>query len=256
MDRHAHRYRLEGNETLSDVLLIDIILLVLVAMTAGFVVQVRSLFAAVMASGIYSLLMALVWANMHALDVAFTEASVGAGITTVLLLGALARTDRWAKKAARAINLPALLICLFTGGMLIYGTLDMPAFGDPQAPIHTERVPKLLAQRVGKVPDGHVRKYAPPDPAHLVPNDDFGGHVPNTVTSLLAAYRGYDTMFETTVIFVAGVGMVLLLRRRRDDEQVPEPENRDSAEPESGAEASGDRSADNAGDQNDQERAA
>ena len=42
--------------------------------------------------------------------------------------------------------------------------------------------------------------------------------MPNTVTSLLAAYRGYDTMFETTVIFVAGVSLLLLLRRRREGE--------------------------------------
>ena len=59
--------------------------------------------------------------------------------------------------------------------------------------------------------------------------DDFNGHVPNTVTSLLAAYRGFDTMFETTVIFVAGVSLLLLLRRRREgDPGVPisRPETR------------------------------
>jgi hypothetical protein len=50
---------------------------------------------------------------------------------------------------------------------------------------------------------------------HLHPPDDFNGHVPNSVTSLLAAYRGYDTMFETTVIFTAGVSLILLLRRPR-----------------------------------------
>jgi len=46
--------------------------------------------------------------------------------------------------------------------------------------------------------------------------------VPNTVTSLLAAYRGYDTMYETTVIFTAGLSMLLLLRRRRDDDEIRE----------------------------------
>jgi hypothetical protein len=49
-------------------------------------------------------------------------------------------------------------------------------------------------------------------------HDDFAHHVPNTVTTLLASYRGYDTMFETAVIFTAGAGMTLLLRRRRDEE--------------------------------------
>ena len=51
------------------------------------------------------------------------------------------------------------------------------------------------------------------------PADDFNGHVPNTVTSLLAAYRGYDTMFETAVIFTAAMSLILLLRRRREDDQ-------------------------------------
>ncbi len=74
----------------SDVLLIDLILLGLVAVTGIWVIQVRSLFSATMLGGLYSLLMALVWSNMHALDVAFTEAAVGAGISTVLLLGAVA----------------------------------------------------------------------------------------------------------------------------------------------------------------------
>ena len=42
-------------------------------------------------------------------------------------------------------------------------------------------------------------------------------HIPNTVSSLLADYRGFDTMFETAVIFTAGLGMIILLRRRRED---------------------------------------
>src|SRR5690606_7258903 len=155
--------------------------------------------------------------NMHALDVAFTEAAVGAGISTVLLLGALVKTGRWSKPSG-GVHLPALLICALTGFMLIYGTFDMPRFGDPNAPIHKLRVPKLLAQDVGKVADrpGPPLGHPEADPEHPHPHDDFGGHSPNTVTSLLASYRGYDTMFETAVIFTAGVSLILLLRRRED----------------------------------------
>ncbi|HLT38079.1 MAG TPA: hydrogenase subunit MbhD domain-containing protein, partial [Enhygromyxa sp.] len=78
----------------NQVLVLDIFLLLLVATTAIAVITVRSLLAATILAGIYSLLMALVWSNMHALDVAFTEASVGAGISTILLLGALVLTKR------------------------------------------------------------------------------------------------------------------------------------------------------------------
>lgn len=201
---------------MSHTLILDIFLLVLVAATAIAVISVRSLFSATILAGIYSLLMALVWTNMHALDVAFTEAAVGAGISTILLLGALVLTKRFAKKE-KAIDRPALAICVVTGLVLIYGTFDMPKFGDPNAPLHTYEVPRgLLEQRVLK-----HESAAPRDKGHAHeghPDDDFNGHVPNTVTSLLAAYRGYDTMFETTVIFVAGVSLLLLLRRRREGE--------------------------------------
>lgn len=214
---------------MNPVLVVDIILLLLVAATAVAVIQVRSLFSATILAGVYSLLMALVWTNMHALDVAFTEAAVGAGISTILLLGALVRTKRFAKPE-KPIHVPALLICMLTGAMLIYGTLDMPEFGDPDAPIHTNRVPKLLHQNVGKHPTAAKRNDPPPEHPEHHPDDDFNGHVPNTVTSLLAAYRGYDTMFETTVIFVAGLSMLILLRRFREwDPKVHKstPEHRD-----------------------------
>jgi multicomponent Na+:H+ antiporter subunit B len=211
---------------ITPILMLDILLLLLVAATAVAVVRARSLLSATILAGIYSLLMAMVWTNMHALDVAFTEASVGAGISTILLLGALVLTRRRVKPEPR-VNWRALLVCLATGGLLVYGTLDMPAFGDPNAPIHPLRVPKLRRQRVGK-----PETAAPRDKGHAHeghPDDDFNGHVPNSVTSLLAAYRGYDTMFETTVIFVAGVSLVLLLRRRREGEPgvpISSPEKR------------------------------
>ena len=43
--------------------------------------------------------------------------------------------------------------------------------------------------------------------------------VPNVVTAVLASYRGYDTLGETTVVFTAGAGVVALLRRRRKDRE-------------------------------------
>lgn len=201
---------------MNEVLILDVLLLTLALVAAIAIVRVRSLLAATMLSGIYSLLMALVWSNMHALDVGFTEAAVGAGATTVLLLGTISATGRLSRRTP-SLDLRAAAVVLFTGGLLIYGTLDMPDFGDPTAPIHQHRVPKLLAQEVGKVPGRPLLGMDEPDPAHPHPRDDFNGHVPNTVTSLLAAYRGFDTMFETAVIFTAGISLVLLLRRRDDD---------------------------------------
>ena len=255
---------------MTSVVIIDTILLLLVTITAVAIIEVRNLYASAMLTSVYSLLMALVWVNMHSMDVAFTEAAVGGGISTILLIGTLVHTAREEKLLKVRIHWKAAVVTALTGAALIYGTFDMPRFGDPKAPIHHYRVPEMMAQTVGFVngtkgkqatPEGFdARAYrsfngavtkVPDDPKdtawretsvlaqhgiivpevlgthpqhaeaghHLHPPDDFNGHVPNSVTSLLAAYRGYDTMFETTVIFTAGVSLIMLLRRPRREGQ-------------------------------------
>jgi len=170
---------------------IDLILFALLGMTAVAIARLRNLFAVTMLAGIFSLLAAGLFVSLDAVDVAFTEAAVGGGISTVLMLGALALTSREEKKASRDTWLP-LLLCLVTGAALIYGTLDMPGFGAADAPIH---------QHVGS--DYIARAKS-----------DTG--VPNIVTAVLASYRGYDTLGETTVIFAAAMAVLLLLGFGRD----------------------------------------
>ncbi len=209
-----------------NLLVIDGVLLFLVTITALAVIEMRNLFAVTMLTGVYSLLMAAVWTNMHAVDVAFTEAAVGAGISTILILGTLVHVGVKERRREKSLNLSALLIVTLTGGALIYGTLDMPAFGDPEAPVQTHRFQKLFDQNVGKVPvtdTHHVEAVAHGaeqhgGEQHGAHEDEFHGHVYNTVTSLLADYRSFDTMFETAVILSAGLSMIMLLRRRSDEE--------------------------------------
>jgi multicomponent Na+:H+ antiporter subunit B len=159
------------------------------AVAVAIVVQ-RNLFAVVILAGAYSFLMATVLVALDAPDVAMTEASVGAGISTVLLLGALHLTKGEEMKPLHRPFLP-LAVAVATGLVLAYGTLGLPAYYDPQAPIHTHVVPRDLGQ--GEQETG----------------------VPNIVTAVLASYRGYDTLGETAVVFTAGVGVVALLRRLR-----------------------------------------
>ncbi len=140
--------------------------------------------------GIYSLLSAGIFLVLDALDVAFIEAAVGAGISTVLMLSTLALTERKEKEPRHKAVLP-LLVVLVTGAALVYGTLDMPDFGDPKAPVHQHVAPRYIQQ----------------SPAEI--------GVPNMVTSVLASYRGYDTLGEVTVIFTAGVGVLALIADRR-----------------------------------------
>lgn len=168
------------------------------AVAALALARVRDLFAVVMLSGIFSLTAASLYVVQDAVDVAFTEAAVGAGIATVLGLATLAVTRCEAEKKGKAIAIGPLLLVLVTGAALIYGTLDMPGYGDPAAPIHGHVAPRYLAEAERET------------------------GVPNVVTAVLASYRGYDTLGETTVILTAACGVLMLLGRgRRRERKAP-----------------------------------
>jgi multicomponent Na+:H+ antiporter subunit B len=88
----------------------------------------------------------------------------------------------------RTLNLFAVII---TGIILIYGTQDMPDWADPRSPASTHVSPRYIEKTLEETA------------------------TPNAVTSVLADYRGYDTLGETTVIFTAGISCILILRARR-----------------------------------------
>ena len=157
----------------------------------------RNLFAVVMLSGSFSLNAAVLYVVMDAVDVAFTEAAVGAGVSTVLMLSTMALTSR-VQKPSKNKNLAPFLVVVLAGCLLVYGTLDMPNYGSNDSPAQT-----------------HLSK------AYLT-NSPHEVGVPNVVTAILASYRGFDTLGETVVVFTAGVGVVLLLsglrrRKRKSD---------------------------------------
>ena len=72
----------------------DIIILVFLVVTAVIALTLKDLLAAAMVLGIYSFLMCLLWAEMGAVDVAFTEAAVGAGVSTVIMIATIYQTTR------------------------------------------------------------------------------------------------------------------------------------------------------------------
>ena len=155
------------------------------------IARIHDLFAVVMLTGIFSLLGAASYVVLDAVDVAFTEAAVGAGISTVLMLGTLTLTTSEEKPAPTKHVVSALIIVAVTGAILIYGTLDMPLYGDPNAPIHQHVADRYLGQSGQEV------------------------GLPNVVTSVLASYRGYDTLGEAFVIFTAAAGVLAILGRVR-----------------------------------------
>ncbi len=172
-----------------------LLLLIVVAIT---VILTRDLLKATMLFAIYSLTIAALFATLDAGDVALTEAAVGAGISTVLILAVLALVPRHEKRHA-GHSLPALLIVLVTGAALVYATFDLPEFGVAANPVHQHVGPYFIAQTY----------------------NDMG--IPNMVAAVLASYRSIDTMGEAVVILTAGLAVYALLApaprrgRRRED---------------------------------------
>ena len=154
--------------------------------TAIAIASTLSLFAAAMLFGIFSLLSAAVFVVLDAVDVAFTEAAVGAGISTILMLATLARTSARQRPGPRLRPVP---LALAAGVVLLlaWASSDRPPFAAPHAPANLHVAPRYLNE--GPSETG----------------------VPNVVTAVLASYRGYDTLGEVTVIFTAGVGVLALL---------------------------------------------
>jgi energy-converting hydrogenase B subunit D len=76
---------------------LDFLFLIFVVVCALAAITVKDLLSAVFILGAYSFFMALLWAEMGAVDVSFTEASVGAGVSTVFFIAAVFRTTRRSK---------------------------------------------------------------------------------------------------------------------------------------------------------------
>ena len=171
----------------------DIVLLGLRVVIALALIRLRSLFAVVMLSGIYSFVSAALFVVLDAVDVAFTEAAVGAGVSTVLMLATLAlTTSRERSPPGHRPWLPLLVVAAI-GAALIYATFDMPLIGQPDNPAEVHVAPRYIQDSPREI------------------------GIPNMVTSVLASYRGFDTLGEVVVIFTAAVGVLILIGRRNGD---------------------------------------
>ena len=169
---------------------IPLLVLLLLLLTAAGSILVTDLMSAILLLGTYSFFLALVWAWLGAVDVAFVEAVVGAGLATVLFLLTLFGTTPKDTRLRRPPPPLAVLAALpLLGILLLYTADDLPAFGDPNSPPSVHISPTYLEQSYQDT------------------------HTPNVVTSVLMDYRSLDTMIETVVIFTAGIACALLLRR-------------------------------------------
>lgn len=168
-------------------LLLDVSLMAVLVIVAFAIVRVRSLFAVVMLQGVYSLVAAAWFVTLDAVDVAFTEAAVGAGISTVLMLAAMLLASRESAPVAKGRQWGPLAVVLIAGAAMLYAVPDLPSYGDADSPANSYVGTDYLARTATEV------------------------DIPNVVTAVLASYRGYDTFGEVVVIFAAGLGVFLLL---------------------------------------------
>jgi multicomponent Na+:H+ antiporter subunit B len=168
-------------------LIINAFLVTLMMGIAISLLKTRSVIFTVILTSAYSLVAALMFITLDAVDVAFTEASVGAGISTILFLSAMAYLPKEEEQNLNSQFFPAIS-CIVLGAILIWCSYDLPEIGLATAPIHLHIVPDYI----------------------LGSKNDIG--IPNIVTSILASYRGYDTFGETVVVFTAGIAVLALLK--------------------------------------------
>ena len=185
--------------------LVNAALLSFLVLIAFLAVRVHRLFAVVMLSGAFSLVAAAQFVVLDAVDVAFTEAAVGAGISSVLAVATISLLP--AQEKPQPVRWIPAFLALATGLMLAGAVADLPYFGSADAPIHKHIAPDYIAgsaQIIG---------------------------IPNIVTSVLASYRSFDTFGETVVIFTAAIAVLLIIggwtptRKREKNKTEPTKDN-------------------------------
>jgi len=163
--------------------------LTFLAVAAVATVYSRNLFVASMWFGIFSLMMASNFFILDAADVALTEAAVGAGVSTVLFMGALSLTAQH-EHVREKFHWAPLIVLAVLSAVLFVASFDQPRLGDPLAPVHQHVAPWYLSE-TPKLID-----------------------IPNVVSAILASFRGYDTLGEVLVVFTAGIGVLSVLSFR------------------------------------------
>jgi multicomponent Na+:H+ antiporter subunit B len=173
---------------------LDIIIFVVLIVTAVLALVVKDLLASVALLAGYSLFAALLFAGVSAVDVALVEAALGAGLTGVLFVIAILATTRHSDPRPNPRRRWAVIPLIVTFlGLMLFASAGLPDRGDPEAPARQGISQVYLADSMADT------------------------ETPNVVTSLLADYRSMDTLGETMVILTAALAATLVLVRRVDD---------------------------------------
>lgn len=172
--------------------ILNLILLLLLLTVTVFIVLSKHLVVSAILMCVFSALIALMYLIMNAPDVAITEASVGAGLSTVFTFAALSLVKN--HKANLSHSPATLFFMLSLTACLSYFMIQLPDFGSHDAPIHL-----------------HIAPY-------YVENTEKAIGIPNIVTAILASFRGYDTFGETIVVFTAALCIMLILKEEKESD--------------------------------------
>jgi multicomponent Na+:H+ antiporter subunit B len=171
--------------------LLELGLLVFVVSCAFATAFLRDVLGSIIAFSAYSLGIAIIWVFLRAPDVGLTEAAVGAGVMTVLFLATIAKTTRPSdERTFERIDYRAAVVGLALVAVLSTTLVALPPVGAADSAVVTDDVTRYYLE-----------------------NAYDETEVQNAVTAVLAAYRGFDTLGEATVVYAAGIGLLIVLKK-------------------------------------------
>lgn len=171
-------------------ILFEVTIVAFILLTAIGTAIFRDVLSAIVIFAAYSLGMALLYTFLLAPDVGLTEAAIGAGVTTILLIVTLSRTSR-PREVPRFERVHWTGATIVTGfvAVIAWTTLQLPPLGDRDAIAWAN---EAVTQ-------------------HYLSSAYLETGVENAVTAVLAAYRGFDTFGEAVVVFTVVVAVLLVL---------------------------------------------
>ena len=175
--------------TIDEILLV-ISSLVLVASCLRLM-QTISLVESVIIMSVFSLFLSLCYLFMDAPDVAMTETALGACLSTCVLLNIIQIVGDDAGKPQKTRIVLSAILCIIFIACLTWASLDLPKFGVTDSPLQTHLTAYYLEHTKSDIA------------------------IPSVVAAILASYRGYDTLGETTVILIAGLAVLVIVSRRK-----------------------------------------
>ena len=170
---------------------LEVALLVFVVSCAFATAFLRDVLGSIIAFSAYSLGIAIIWVFLRAPDVGLTEAAVGAGVMTVLFLATIAKTTRPSdERTFERVDYRATVVAVALVAVLSTTLVALPPVGAADSAVVTDDVTRYYLENAYEETE-----------------------VKNAVTAVLAAYRGFDTLGEATVVYAAGVGLLVILKK-------------------------------------------